>query len=315
MKRMLITGLHWVIGSLFLFLGLVLIIGKYIYPAIPIIIISIILMPPVRKRFHRKYNIEYGTKKTSAAIAVMVAIFGGTVLYNHIQDVKQKEFAAKEAKIRADNLAKRKAALTKKFEANRASIISDIKSEIGFKEYKDAVTMSQPYLVTGDTELKSLYSEARSDLEAQINKAKEASILKALKSVPVSNYKKNEELYGQLSNLYPDNATYKKEYERYKGLEAKAELAAAAKKARDKKIQALFSPWDGSLPALETAIKNRMNNPDSYKHVETVYWDKGSYLLVRTTFRGTNGFGAVVTERVFAKVDLNGNVIEILNNF
>ena len=55
-----------------------------------------------------------------------------------------------------------------------------------------------------------------------------------------------------------------------------------------------------------------MNDPDSYDHFETVYWDKGDHLIVRTTFRGKNAFGGVVKNWVKAKVDLNGNVIEVI---
>lgn len=82
---------------------------------------------------------------------------------------------------------------------------------------------------------------------------------------------------------------------------------------RKEQIEKNFSAWDGSHFGLTALIKKTMNNPDSYKHVETVYWDKGDHLVVKTTFRGTNVFGGVVTNWVMAKVDLNGNVIEVLS--
>jgi hypothetical protein len=71
--------------------------------------------------------------------------------------------------------------------------------------------------------------------------------------------------------------------------------------------------WDGSHIGLTALIKKTMNDPDSYKHVETVYSDKGDHLVVKTTFRGKNKFGGVVTNWVMAKVELNGNVIEVLS--
>ena len=83
---------------------------------------------------------------------------------------------------------------------------------------------------------------------------------------------------------------------------------------RDQQIAKNFSTWDGSLPALTALIKETMNDPDSYKHVKTIYWDKDDYLIVKTTFRGKNGFGGVVTNSLIAKADLNGNVIEILSS-
>ena len=82
--------------------------------------------------------------------------------------------------------------------------------------------------------------------------------------------------------------------------------------AREEKIRKLFSAWDGSHNGLEKLIKETMNDPDSYKHVETVYWDMGNHLVVRTTFRGKNAFGGVVKNWVKAKISLNGEVMEII---
>ncbi len=39
----------------------------------------------------------------------------------------------------------------------------------------------------------------------------------------------------------------------------------------------------------------------------------GDYLLVTTKFRGKNKFGGVVTNTAIGKVDLSGNVIEVVN--
>ena len=55
-----------------------------------------------------------------------------------------------------------------------------------------------------------------------------------------------------------------------------------------------------------------MNDPGSYEHVETVYGDMGNHLVVRTTFRGKNAFGGVVSNWVKAKTDLDGNVLEVI---
>lgn len=81
---------------------------------------------------------------------------------------------------------------------------------------------------------------------------------------------------------------------------------------RKERIAAHFSDWDGSHRASVALIKKSMNNPNSFKHVETVYWDRGDYLVVKTTFRGTNAFGGVVTNWVKTKCDLNGDVLEVI---
>ena len=82
---------------------------------------------------------------------------------------------------------------------------------------------------------------------------------------------------------------------------------------RKERIQKHFSAWDGSHRGLTEIIKKSMNDPGSYKHEETLYWDKGDHLLVKTTFRGKNAFGGVVKNWVMAKIDLNGNVIEVIS--
>ena len=83
-------------------------------------------------------------------------------------------------------------------------------------------------------------------------------------------------------------------------------------KTRNEKIEEYFSAWDGSHRGLTKLIKKSMNDPDSYDHAETKYWDNGDYLIVKTTFRGKNAFGGVVINWVKAKVDLDGNVIGVI---
>ena len=81
---------------------------------------------------------------------------------------------------------------------------------------------------------------------------------------------------------------------------------------RTEEIEEHFSGYDGSHNGLTEYLKRRMNDPDSYKHVETTYRDKGDYLTVTTVYRGKNGFGGVVTNTVTATVDLEGNVNDII---
>ena len=78
-------------------------------------------------------------------------------------------------------------------------------------------------------------------------------------------------------------------------------------------IEEQFSAWDGSHLGLTKFIKASMNDPKSYEHVETVYGDRGEYLIVETTFRGKNAFGGMVVNTVRAEVSLSGEVIKILS--
>ena len=96
---------------------------------------------------------------------------------------------------------------------------------------------------------------------------------------------------------------------------AKQQLAAAAaadeKKARQEKVEAQFSAYDGSNRGVEKAIKERMNDPDSYEHVKTTFNDKGDYITVFTQFRGKNAFGGKVLSTAIAKVDFEGHVLAL----
>lgn len=84
---------------------------------------------------------------------------------------------------------------------------------------------------------------------------------------------------------------------------------------RQQTIEAQFSAWDGSHIKLTKIIKTAMNDPKSYEHVETRYWDMGDHLIISTTFTGKNAFGGTVKNTVKAKVSLDGESIEVLEQF
>ncbi|MDN4697198.1 hypothetical protein QYZ44_26725 [Vibrio parahaemolyticus] len=79
-----------------------------------------------------------------------------------------------------------------------------------------------------------------------------------------------------------------------------------------------FSAWDGSFRELESAIKNAMNDPDSYEHVKTTYrlvlhGTDTPKAIVSTEFRGKNGFGGIVKNNATASVNIsNGKIIEFI---
>ncbi len=85
--------------------------------------------------------------------------------------------------------------------------------------------------------------------------------------------------------------------------------------ARKEMIEKQFSSWDGSHVKLTKLIKDSMNDPKSYDHVETVYLDMKDYLIINTTFRGKNAFGGTVKNTVKAKVSLDGESIEIIEQY
>lgn len=79
---------------------------------------------------------------------------------------------------------------------------------------------------------------------------------------------------------------------------------------RAQKIHTQFSGWDGSHINLTKVIKAKMNDPNSYEHVETRFIDREEYVLVITKFRGNNAYGGKVVNVMFAQVSSNGDVLE-----
>ncbi|HCR1105332.1 TPA: hypothetical protein OMU21_002842 [Klebsiella aerogenes] len=76
--------------------------------------------------------------------------------------------------------------------------------------------------------------------------------------------------------------------------------------------------FDSSYIPITRDIKNKMNDPSSFKHLETRYRfmldDSAPYAIVTTVYQGKNSYGATVKNSIKAKVDLaSGSVIEYLN--
>lgn len=82
-------------------------------------------------------------------------------------------------------------------------------------------------------------------------------------------------------------------------------------KTHKQQVDHIFRGPGGSCPALVQYVKQRMNDPESFQHVETRYVDKGDYMIVFMTYRGRNAFSGVVTQTVQAKAWLNGTVTEV----
>ena len=103
-----------------------------------------------------------------------------------------------------------------------------------------------------------------------------------------------------------------------KAAEEKAEadqIVAEAKEAEDYQnwIDSQFSAWDGSNTYLVKLIKENLNDPKSFEHVETVYSDEGTYILVKMTYRANNAFGGLVLQNVTAKADYETQYISVVS--
>ncbi len=136
------------------------------------------------------------------------------------------------------------------------------------------------------------------------------------------NYIKHPILNKEIIKKLQKNKEKRKEYIKEKQEKEKREKeqkekeeVERKKRERTQKIEKQFSARDGSHRNLEKMIKKSMNDPSSYEHEETVYRDMKKHLIVRTTFRWKNAFGWVVKNTVKAKVSLDGDIIEIIEQF
>jgi hypothetical protein len=318
-------GISWIFGTLFLLMGAVSLIDSPL-AGLCLIGISALLLPPVRTFIYSKTNMEMSAKVRAIAIFVLFIAFGAFIGQN--QEKKAQELAAKKTQEQTEKLAKIKQENIDYFRINRDKIISSVKSALAAQEYQSVISQSTKYLAADDAELNQLYGIAKSRLneiqkaektekllaENEIQKAeKTEKLLAEIKATPTDEYEKNKNLYQQLAGLHPDNESYSEKVVFYSQKIEEGKKKQLAAEARKKQIETQFSAWDGSHRGLERVIKESMNDPDSYDHVETVYWDRGDHLVVQTTFRGKNAFGGVVKNSVKAKVSLNGQVLQILD--
>ncbi|MBS1775335.1 MAG: hypothetical protein JSS64_03540 [Bacteroidetes bacterium] len=78
---------------------------------------------------------------------------------------------------------------------------------------------------------------------------------------------------------------------------------------RQERVQQLFSAWDGSQPAVVDWIKQNLNDPNSFEHLETKFIDRKDTIAVVTEFTAKNAFGGRVRSTCIAYIDSLGNFL------
>lgn len=292
-------ALGWTFGVLFALAGVVSLFESPL-GGLCLLAIAALFLPPVRTFAFAKTGQTMSPKFRGVFAFVLFAIFG-TIIGDH-QKQKELEAEAQQAKALEERVAQKKREALDYFNANRVEILSTVKASITSGDHKTAISESLKYREAKDVELEGLFTQAKSQ-----------ALLSELKTIPKSDNEKQLGIYQQLVSLDPANASYKKELDAYSKKLADEKQRKLAAEERKKRIESQFSAWDGSHRSLERVVKSSMHNPDSYEHVKTVYWDRKDHLVVQTTFRGTNGFGGVVTNSAKAKVSLDGVVIALLD--
>ena len=94
--------------------------------------------------------------------------------------------------------------------------------------------------------------------------------------------------------------------------ENEPEKPLTKKEIHEQNIQKLFSGWDGSHIKLTEKIKQSLNDPKSYEHIETTYRDLDSFLIINTTFTAKNAFGGTLKKEVSVVSDTLGNITDVI---
>ncbi|MDH5184881.1 MAG: hypothetical protein OEX12_13445 [Gammaproteobacteria bacterium] len=286
--------LNWGFGGLFMLTGLVSVL-KDPLPGFILIVIGAFLLPPIRNFIYSKTNKSISVKQRSVILVVLIILLG--------------HFAGEAEKRRADELAQQQAAeklaaLTAEFNEGREAVFSIINKAMAEKDYDKAITFTDYFLPVNDPDITALSRKAKTAKQT-------ADLLAKIKTTKSSDHNQLKDIYSQLSVLHPSNATYKSKVTYHTNKSIAAAKKRKQEEARKKQLEMQFSAWDGSHIALERHIKKNMNDPDSYEHVETGYWDRGDHLVVSTTFRGRNAYGGMVKNTLKAKVTLDGKIIEV----
>lgn len=290
--------LAWYFGVSVLLTGLLILIQS-LFGGIFFILASFLIIPPIKEFVAKKTNKNLTVKFRTISVFILF-IASGYIIQSQNEEVKELAEKQKQEKIDL-------------FEKDKPNIVATINTAIQEEDYQVAFDKSNQYLFASDVDINRLRAKAKKEIDKLKRKQDIENILFELKSIPEKEYIKNKGLYERLLILVPDNNQYKEKLEFYSSKIEEAKQEQIKAEARKERIESQFSPWDGSHRGLEKIIKKAMNDPSSYEHDETSYWDRGDHLVVLTKYRGKNGFGGVVRGYVKAKTSLDGVILEILD--
>lgn len=208
MKFIYLT-LNWIFGILFMISGLGLI---FLYPlsGLSLILISLLLLPPIRKLVYSKTNKEIPIMARGISIFILIIAF--FVFTGLKQNRDARMLAAKEAqekdKVVATNIDY--------FNKNSSQILDEINKSFQKGNYEGVISLSSKYLSSKNQELIELNSASKSKLatiekeaiEKADRESKTEAILAKLEAFPESDYLPNLIFYKQLVILNPDNEKY-----------------------------------------------------------------------------------------------------------
>lgn len=241
MKYLWLT-LNWIFGLLFLLLGVVFLFDDPKI-TIPLVAIALLLLPPVRNFVYSKTQKELPFKVRAISIIIFMIVFG--IFADQSQDRKEENI--------------------KYFNENSSKILSDVRDAIKSKEYHKAIFLSAKYLPSGNSELLKLHQSAKSAAYSALAESRKTEktkkILAELKTIPEKEYKKNRDLYQQLTALHPDSEKYKSKLSYYKAKMAEETVKKKQVKKKEDDTKFIITPC---IRKCFTEISIRSRNMNEY---------------------------------------------------
>jgi hypothetical protein len=296
------TVLKWFFGISFTLSGLISISDEIIVSIISIAL-GLFLIPPILKIVEEKANYTF-TSPIKWAVAI-----GGLVIMGF---AISSQTTAKDGKM--DKIVEEASSLIDKGNLEEA--------KVKIEEAKIAYSSSDNKAEKLETEItNSRSTDFAKEKLVELTDDEFKQLENGTLSKSILNQKTlNNELITLMKSQAPERdkiikeIAEKKEQERIAAeLEAERIKEEELNKNRKEIVEKQFSGWDGSHRGLTKFIKESMNDPDSYEHMETRFRDDKSSIFVITKFRGKNAFGGKIINTVSARVDFEGNVIEIIS--
>jgi hypothetical protein len=297
-----ITILKWFFGIIFLIGGLERLFTSFL-TGILFLLLGLFILPPIYELFAKKTKLNLPTWSKWAIVIVGCIITSFTIDNSNAEKDSEMDLVVEKASEFINNgqidSAKVYIEKAKSHYSTTKNKAVDLEKEL--EKYKSEDFAKETLVSMTDEEFKKL------------NNGELAKPYLSQKSL-------NTEFITLMKTQAPERAKIIKEVvERKEQEKAEKELAEELKKQeelnknRKENIEKQFSAWDGSHPKLSRMIEEGCRNPDSYEHIETRFRDDGNSIFVITKYRAENGFGGMTIGNVTARVDFDGNVIEIVN--
>jgi len=298
-----LTILKWFFGIIFLISGLGALFASFL-TGIIFLLLGLFILPPTYEIFAKKtkLNLPSWTKWT-------IVIFGCVISSFTIDNSN----AEKDAEM--DLVVVKASEFINNGQIDSAKVyIEKAKSQYSTPSKNKAVDL--------ENELNKYQSEdfAKETLVSMTDEEFEKLQNDNLTKPYFSQKKLNTEFIALMKIQAPERAKIikevaeRKEQERIaQELEAERKKLEEFNKNRKENIEKQFSAWNGSHPKLSRLIKENCRNPDSYEHIETRFRDDENSIFVITKYRAENGFGGMSIGTVSARVDFDGNVLEIVS--